>query len=172
MARTPAAEPLEVLTSANREEELPVVVIGAGPVGLAAAAHLLERRLPVVVLEAGEAVGAAMREWGHIRTFTPWEYIVDPTAEKLLASVGWVRPAGRQSPTGTEIGAVMTGRLGVMLTVTVVEAEFVETQPLAAVTVRLYVVVEAGFAFGVQLDAFDSPVEGDHWHETPPEPVS
>jgi thioredoxin reductase len=83
--------------------DLPVVVIGAGPVGLAAAAHLVERNLPVVVLEAGEAVGAAMREWGHIRTFTPWQYIVDATAEKLLASAGWIRPAGRQSPTGAEI---------------------------------------------------------------------
>lgn len=32
---------------------LPVVVIGAGPVGLAAAAHLLERGLEPLVLEAG-----------------------------------------------------------------------------------------------------------------------
>ncbi|HEX5522530.1 MAG TPA: FAD-dependent oxidoreductase [Pedococcus sp.] len=83
--------------------ELPVIVIGAGPVGLAAAAHLTERGLPAVVLEAGDQVGAAMREWGHIRTFTPWQYIVDATAEKLLAPTGWARPAGRQSPTGAEI---------------------------------------------------------------------
>jgi thioredoxin reductase len=82
---------------------LPVVVIGAGPVGLAAAAHLVDRQLPVVVLEAGDTVGAAMRGWGHIRTFTPWQYIVDPTAEKLLADTGWTRPVGRRSPTGAEI---------------------------------------------------------------------
>jgi thioredoxin reductase len=103
MSRTPLSEPLESLTPAIDAGELPVVVIGAGPVGLAAAAHLVERRLPVVVLEAGERVGAAMREWGHIRTFTPWEYIVDPMAEKLLTSAGWARPTGRQSPTGAEI---------------------------------------------------------------------
>jgi cation diffusion facilitator CzcD-associated flavoprotein CzcO len=35
---------------------LPVVVIGAGPVGLAAAAHLLDRGLEPLVLEAGPQV--------------------------------------------------------------------------------------------------------------------
>ncbi len=103
MAPTPTAPSLGFAMSAADEGDLPVVVIGAGPVGLAAAAHLAERGLPTLVLEAGDRVGAAMREWGHIRTFTPWQYIVDATAETLLASAGWVRPAGRQSPTGAEI---------------------------------------------------------------------
>ena len=83
--------------------ELPVVVIGAGPVGLAAAAHLVDRDLPVLALEAGDQVGAAMAQWGHIRTFTPWQYIVDATAEKVLAPSGWTRPTERRSPTGAEI---------------------------------------------------------------------
>jgi hypothetical protein len=82
---------------------LPVAVIGAGPVGLAAAGHLLDRGLAPVVLEAGDTVGAAMSSWGHIRTFTPWRYIVDAGAEKLLAPTGWVRPAGEVPPTGAEI---------------------------------------------------------------------
>jgi thioredoxin reductase len=82
---------------------LPVAVIGAGPIGLAAAAHLRERGLPVVVLEAGERVGAAVRGWGHIRTFTPWEYIADAAAEKLLAPTGWQRPATPVPPTGDEL---------------------------------------------------------------------
>jgi thioredoxin reductase len=83
--------------------ERPVVVIGAGPVGLAAAANLRAYDLPVIVLEAGERVGAAMREWGHVRTFTPWRYLVDAAAEKLLAPSGWTRPDDDAVPTGGEI---------------------------------------------------------------------
>jgi putative NAD(P)-binding protein len=44
--------------------QLPVAVIGAGPVGLAAAAHLAARGIEPVVFEAGETVGASVREWG------------------------------------------------------------------------------------------------------------
>ncbi|HSE55748.1 MAG TPA: FAD-dependent oxidoreductase [Nocardioidaceae bacterium] len=84
---------------------LPVVVIGAGPVGLAAATHLRDRGLWALVLEAGEAVGAAMSEWGHIRTFTPWKYIVDATAASVLEGAGWTQPAGEVPPTGAEIVA-------------------------------------------------------------------
>ena len=42
--------------------ELPVVVIGAGPVGLATAAHLRERGLTPLVLEAGATIGAAIEQ--------------------------------------------------------------------------------------------------------------
>jgi hypothetical protein len=44
-----------------------------------------------------------MREWAHVRTFTPWRYLVDGAAEKLLAPTGWVRPDGDVPPTGGEI---------------------------------------------------------------------
>jgi hypothetical protein len=82
---------------------LPAVVIGAGPVGLAAAVHLQARGLRPLVLEAGDQVGAAMSEWGHIRTFTPWRWIVDPTARDLLAETGWSHPEEEIPPTGAEI---------------------------------------------------------------------
>ncbi|OXS37389.1 flavoprotein [Streptomyces sp. XY006] len=80
--------------------ELPVVVIGAGPIGLAAAAHLTGRGLPVIVLEAGPAAGAAVREWAHVRLFSTWGELTDPAAEKLLAPAGWTRPDPATYPTG------------------------------------------------------------------------
>ncbi|NUK60227.1 NAD(P)-binding domain-containing protein, partial [Streptomyces lunaelactis] len=79
---------------------LPTVVIGAGPIGLAAASHLVERGLEPLVLEAGDGAGSAVREWSHVRLFSTWGEVVDPAAEKLLAPTGWVRPDGATYPTG------------------------------------------------------------------------
>ena len=83
--------------------DLPVAVIGAGPVGLAAAAHLLDRALPVKVYEAGAAVGNNVRDWGHVRVFTPWRYCVDVTASKFLERHGWHLPAAGTFPTGNDL---------------------------------------------------------------------
>jgi hypothetical protein len=80
-----------------------VAVIGAGPVGLAAAAHLLARGLEPVVFEAGERVGASIREWGHVRVFSPWEFNLDPVAVALLERHGWSAPDLDGYPTGDEI---------------------------------------------------------------------
>ncbi|MGW1586298.1 NAD(P)-binding domain-containing protein [Streptomyces sp. NPDC002386] len=80
--------------------ELPVVVIGAGPIGLAAAAHLTERGLDSVVLEAGQTAGAGVREWAHVRLFSTWGELVDPAAEKLLAPTGWSKPDAGTYPSG------------------------------------------------------------------------
>lgn len=81
--------------------ELPVVVIGAGPLGLAAAAHLLERGLTPLVLEAGQGPGSAVEQWEHVRTFSPWPELVDPAAERLLEPTGWTASASG-FPTGRE----------------------------------------------------------------------
>jgi NADPH-dependent 2,4-dienoyl-CoA reductase/sulfur reductase-like enzyme len=80
--------------------ELPVVVIGAGPAGLAAAAHLLDQGIEPLVLEAGPTAGAAVREWSHVRLFSTWGEVVDPAAEKLLAPTGWTRPGPATYPSG------------------------------------------------------------------------
>jgi thioredoxin reductase len=82
---------------------LPVAVIGAGPVGLAAAAHLLARGLEPIVLEAGLEVGAAVRDWGHVPMFSPWRFNLDRAAVALLECYGWTRPDGDAFPTGGEL---------------------------------------------------------------------
>ena len=58
--------------------ELPVVVIGAGPIGLAAAAQLRERGLTPLVFERGAVAGAAIAEWNHVRLFSRWSELVGP----------------------------------------------------------------------------------------------
>src|ERR1700678_1113796 len=87
----------------STSEPLAVAVIGGGPVGLAAAAHLLARGVPVKVYEAGPAVGSNVRDWGHVRVFTPWRYCVDPVAVKMLKCVGWLMPREDAFPTGDQI---------------------------------------------------------------------
>ncbi|HEY6510812.1 MAG TPA: NAD(P)-binding domain-containing protein [Burkholderiaceae bacterium] len=86
-----------------RMRSLPVAVLGAGPVGLAAAARLIERDIPFVVLEAGPAVGANLLDYGHVRLFSPWQYNVDTTMAHLLSEVGWTKPAQNDLPLAGEI---------------------------------------------------------------------
>jgi thioredoxin reductase len=84
-------------------EELPVAIIGAGPVGLAAAVHLATRQQPFIVLESGSEVGAAIRAWGHVAMFSPWRYNVDRAARSLLADTTWRSPDDDSLPTGNDI---------------------------------------------------------------------
>jgi len=77
-----------------------VAIIGAGPVGLAAAAHVLERGMTAIVLEAGHAAGAAVRQWGHVKIFSPWEYNIDKAAARLLEPIGWNPPNPHAYATG------------------------------------------------------------------------
>jgi thioredoxin reductase len=83
--------------------DLPVAVIGAGPVGLAAVAHLIKRGLKPLLLEKGPAVGHALRAWGHVRVFSPWRYNIDDAARELLEAAGWTSPDPEGLPTGGDI---------------------------------------------------------------------
>jgi hypothetical protein len=93
---------------------LPVAVIGAGPVGLAAAAHLHARGVPFLVLEAGPAAGDAVRRWGHVRLFSPWRELVDREAAALLRRHGWEMPDPDEIPRGAELAARMIGPLAAL----------------------------------------------------------
>jgi len=81
----------------------PVAIIGAGPVGLVAAAHLVARGQRPVVLEAGAAVGSHVAAWGHVQVFSPWRFNVDGVAAKLLRAHGWREPDPDALPTGAEL---------------------------------------------------------------------
>ena len=87
----------------SQEKPKTVAILGAGPVGLAAAAHVLERGMEPVVLEAGPTVGHAVRQWSHVQVFSPWEYNIDKAAERLLVETGWNKPQPDHYPTGAEL---------------------------------------------------------------------
>ncbi|WP_410656885.1 FAD-dependent oxidoreductase [Amycolatopsis sp. lyj-112] len=96
--------------------ELPVVVIGAGPVGLAAAAELVERGFEPLVLERGAHAGAGVAAWNHVRLFSPWSELVAPAAGRLLETTGWTRPDGEAYPTGSDWAELYLGPLAKTLT--------------------------------------------------------
>jgi thioredoxin reductase len=79
-----------------------LAIVGAGPVGLEAAALALEKGLDVHVFERGE-VGAHPLAWGHVRLFTPWRMNVGPASGRLLHRNGWTAPEPDTCPTGAEL---------------------------------------------------------------------
>lgn len=88
----------------NKQKQIyPIVIIGAGPVGLAAAAHLVRKGESALLFEAGASVGATMLQWGHVRLFSPWRYAIDQQAKGLLEEQGWQAPDLEVYPTGREV---------------------------------------------------------------------
>lgn len=86
-----------------KKENLPVAIIGGGPVGLAAASHFAKRKIPFVLFESGGSVGQNFLSWGHIRVFSPWKYNIDKVAEELLSEIGWKCLNKDDLPTGKEL---------------------------------------------------------------------
>ncbi len=80
-----------------------VAVIGAGPVGLAAAAHLIERGLIPTIFEAGPSVASNFEAVRHVRLFSPWRFNIDAAARRLLEGEGWTAPDPDGLPTAGEI---------------------------------------------------------------------
>lgn len=82
---------------------LPIAIIGAGPIGLAAAAHLVLRGEPVRVFEKAPVIAANLRDWGHVRLFSVWEQCIDEAAATLLDRHGWMSPPASQLPLGGDL---------------------------------------------------------------------
>jgi thioredoxin reductase len=93
---------MSITTSSKPDEGHPLLVIGAGPVGLAAAANAAEREMRFVVLEAGPCAGATVAQWSHVRLFSPWSELIDPAARRLLENAGWTAPDAADFPTGAD----------------------------------------------------------------------
>jgi thioredoxin reductase len=96
-------------------DQLPIVVIGAGPTGLAAAAHLTSRGARYLVLEASDSVAACFRSTAHVRLFSPWKMNIDPTAARLLEPQGWRAPDPEQMPTAGDMRALYLEPLAKLL---------------------------------------------------------
>ncbi|WP_339296064.1 FAD-dependent oxidoreductase [Paenibacillus sp. FSL W7-1279] len=88
---------------ASYNNNLPIAIIGAGPIGLAAAAHLAERGQKFILFEAGPSIGQNILQWGHVRLFSPWQYNIDKAAERLLRNQGWQPPVLTDLPFGQEL---------------------------------------------------------------------
>jgi len=78
-----------------------LAIVGAGPVGLEAAAAALDQGLDVHVFERGE-VGAHPLAWGHVALFTPWRMNLGRHARARLEAAGWQAPDPEDCPTGLE----------------------------------------------------------------------
>jgi len=78
-----------------------LAIVGAGPVGLEAAAAALDQGLDVHVFERGE-VGAHPLGWGHVRMFTPWRMNLGPHATRRLKAHGWSAPEPDDCPSGAD----------------------------------------------------------------------
>lgn len=80
-----------------------LAILGAGPTGLEAALAAARTGHPFTLYEAGDAVAAHVRDWGHVHLFSPWELDVSPRARARLAEQGIEVPTDGVCPTGAEL---------------------------------------------------------------------
>ena len=86
-----------------KKSNLPIAIIGGGPVGLAAAAHLSKNNQNFIIFEGEKSVGANILTWGHVKVFSPWEYNIDKVAEELLIKNGISIPNKKEVPFGKQL---------------------------------------------------------------------
>jgi len=100
---SPESKVVEAPSQIQFNMDLPVAIIGAGPVGLAAAANLALQKVPFIVLESGQNIAHNIRKWQHVHLFSPWQYNIDKAARKLLEETEWQSPQDDVLPTGREL---------------------------------------------------------------------
>lgn len=91
------------MTDSSHAARRRIAVLGAGPVGLEAALAAYDAGMEPTVYELADRVGGNVRDWGHVRLFTPWEMNVSSRARRHLERAGVEAPAGQGRPTGKEL---------------------------------------------------------------------
>lgn len=92
--------------------QLPVAIIGGGPVGLAAAAQLVKRGQSFVLFEKGTQLGTNFLDYGHVRLFSMWQYNIDEAAKELLEQHDIPMPDPIAFPYGRDIAEQYLQPLG------------------------------------------------------------
>ena len=77
-----------------------LAILGAGPIGMEAALAAAERGWRFTVYESARTPGGHVRDWGHVRLFTPWSMNV---SRRVRAALGDAAPDGNALPTGDEL---------------------------------------------------------------------
>ncbi len=80
-----------------------IAILGAGPTGLEAALAAVDAGCPFTLYEASGGVAGDVRQWGHVRVFTPWKLNVSPRMRRHLHGAGIEVPDGDDCPTGDEL---------------------------------------------------------------------
>lgn len=93
---------------------LPVAIIGGGPAGLAAAAHLVQYNQPFILFEAGPSLGSHFLEYGDVRLFSTWRYNIDAASKKLFEHNGVTLPDADKLPVGRDIAEQYLQPLGAL----------------------------------------------------------
>lgn len=86
-----------------KTSNLPIAIIGAGPIGLAAAAHLSARNKSFIIIESGSQIGDNVKSWEHVSMFSPWKYNLDDASTHILKNYGWKKPRLNRIPYGHEL---------------------------------------------------------------------
>ncbi|URN96306.1 MAG: FAD-dependent oxidoreductase [Candidatus Pristimantibacillus lignocellulolyticus] len=84
-------------------KDLPILIVGGGPIGLAAAAQLTVRQQNFILIEAGNTIAHNVETWRHVQLFSPWKYNLDEAAKILLQEMNWNEPLEDEVPTGSQL---------------------------------------------------------------------
>ncbi len=76
-----------------------IMILGAGPIGLETALYASQLGYDVQVLEKGEP-GNHIRQWGHVRLFSPFSMNHTPLGKRVVESLGVEMPGGDEYITG------------------------------------------------------------------------